>query len=224
MTALAEETRNHATGSPEAPLSPRWREVAGNAQRDALPGGLVVVSCTASLGSGGLGRHLSETVDALDRGGQPAVCICGPTSGTRSSRSSRSLSGPSLSSSARSAGRSPRHGLVVPYLSTVLRRVPVPTSRGVRARAFFAEFDAHAAARLPAADHLLAFNGQALTQFRAARRAGYTTVSLLSANPHLRRLARQHALAHASIRWRVRGQRACCGATSPSMRRPIAST
>lgn len=85
--------------------------------------------------------------------------------------------------------------LRAPYLSKVLSTVPVPTSRGVRARAFFAEFDAHAAARLPAADHLLAFNGQALAQFRAARRKGYASTSLISANPHLRRLARQHALA-----------------------------
>ena len=58
------------------------------------------------------------------------------------------------------------------------------------------EFDAYAARRLPDADHLIAFNGQALTQFRTARRGRYESLSLISANSHLRRVARQHAKAH----------------------------
>jgi glycosyltransferase involved in cell wall biosynthesis len=57
------------------------------------------------------------------------------------------------------------------------------------------EFDAYAAQRLPDADHLIAFNGQALTQFRAAKRASYGSIALVSANSHLRRVARQHAQA-----------------------------
>ena len=32
------------------------------------------MSCSAKLGSGGLGRHVSEIVDALERRGQPTVC------------------------------------------------------------------------------------------------------------------------------------------------------
>jgi glycosyltransferase involved in cell wall biosynthesis len=162
------------------PLGPRWREAAALAQREALPDGRVVVSCSAALGAGGLGRHLSEIVDALGRAEQPTVCICPP------SRAGASSAG----------HRAPRHPLGIPYLASVLRTLPLPTSVGVRMRAAMVEFDAYAARRLPAADHLIAFNGQALTQLRTARRAGYESVSLVSANPHLRRLARQHALAH----------------------------
>jgi glycosyltransferase involved in cell wall biosynthesis len=58
------------------------------------------------------------------------------------------------------------------------------------------EFDRYAAQRLGAAEHLIAFNGQALAQFQAARRARYSSVSLISANSHLRRVVRQHARAH----------------------------
>ena len=43
---------------------------------------------------------------------------------------------------------------------------------------------------------MIAFNGQALKQFEAARRASYRSVSLLSANSHLRRVIRRHAQAH----------------------------
>jgi len=59
-----------------------------------------------------------------------------------------------------------------------------------------AAFDADSARRLPAADHLIAFNGAALAQMRAARRAGMQTASLMSATSHLRRVARLHAQAH----------------------------
>jgi glycosyltransferase involved in cell wall biosynthesis len=58
------------------------------------------------------------------------------------------------------------------------------------------EFDAYAARALPAADHLIAFNRQALTQFQTARRARYETVSLMSGSPHVRRVARQHGRAY----------------------------
>jgi glycosyltransferase involved in cell wall biosynthesis len=58
------------------------------------------------------------------------------------------------------------------------------------------EYDKHAAHRLPAAEHLVAFNSQALTQLRTARRAGYASLTLVSANSHIRRVARQHAIAH----------------------------
>jgi glycosyltransferase involved in cell wall biosynthesis len=70
------------------------------------------------------------------------------------------------------------------------------SARGWGARAYFAEFDEHAAARLPGAENLIAFNGQALAQLRAARAAGYESVSIVSANSHLRHVVRQHALAH----------------------------
>ncbi len=55
-------------------------------------------------------------------------------------------------------------------------------------------FDLDAARRLPAAEHLIAFNGSALLQLRAARRARMQSASLMSANSHLRRVVR-HARA-----------------------------
>jgi glycosyltransferase involved in cell wall biosynthesis len=164
---------------PEGPLGPHWREAAASAQTAALPSGSVVVSCTAPLDSGGLGRHLREILDALGRGERPTACICATT----------------RASGSPDARRSPRHKLGIPYMTKLLRSLPVPTSVGVRTRAAMIEFDAYAAQRLPDAEHLIAFNSQALTQFRAGRRAGYKSVSLVSANSHLRRVARQHALA-----------------------------
>ncbi len=164
---------------PNSALGPRWREAAARAQSAALAPGATVVSCSAPLGCGGLGRHLQELVDALAREQQPTACICAT----------------SRASASRAARRLPRHKLGIPYLTRTLRTLPIPTSVGVRARAAMVEFDAYAAERLPGAEHLIAFNGQALTQFGAARRAGYFSVSLVSANSHLRRVARQHALA-----------------------------
>jgi glycosyltransferase involved in cell wall biosynthesis len=178
MTASAEA---RVSDSPsDRPFGTRWREAAARAQTAALPSGQVVVSCTAPLGTGGLGRHLQELLDALARGGRPAVCICDSTR--------RASTG--------SAGRAPRHVLGIPYLTEALSRLALPLAPGLRTRAFMVEFDAYAAQRLPAAEHLLAFNSQALTQFRAARDARYGSIALVSANSHLRRLARQHALAH----------------------------
>src|SRR5664280_1713522 len=178
MTASA-RSRAHDDGA-QTSFGPAWREASEHAQQEALPTGRVVVTCSAPRGAGGLGRHLNEIVDALQRGQQPTVCISGST----------------RESASPSAGRSPRHRLAIPYLANVLPLLNLPTSPGVRMRAAMAEFDAYCARSLPAAEHLIAFNSQALTQFRAARRAQYETVSLVSANSHLRRVARQHALAH----------------------------
>ena len=153
---------------------PAWREAARAAQGAALERGTTVVSCTAAPGAGGLGRHLQEIVAALDRAGSTARLISG----------------------AERAGPA-RHVAHIPYLATMLRALPMlPSSPGVRARAAMVEFDAYAAASLPSAEHLIAFNGQALGQLAAARRRGYRSASIVSANPHLRRLARQHAIAH----------------------------
>jgi glycosyltransferase involved in cell wall biosynthesis len=58
------------------------------------------------------------------------------------------------------------------------------------------QFDVYAAGALPAAEHLIAFNGTALAQIRAARRTGGMSTALVSATSHFRLLARQHALAH----------------------------
>jgi len=177
MTPSAEA---HAPGSrSDGPRQDGWRESAHRAQSSALHEGSTVVTCGAPLGSGGLGRHLQELLDALERAGSQARCICASTR-----------------AAAPAERRAMRHPLGVPYLTSLLRAVPeLPTSVGFRVRASMVEFDAYAASRLPAAEHLIAFNSQALSQLRAARRAGYSSVSLVSANSHLRRVARQHALA-----------------------------
>ncbi|MGH2855693.1 MAG: glycosyltransferase family 4 protein, partial [Solirubrobacteraceae bacterium] len=80
-------------------------------------------------------------------------------------------------------------------LTTVLGPA-VRSSPAWRAWVESVAFDADAARRLPAADHLIAFNGQAVAQLRAARRAGVQSVALVSATSHLRRVVRQHAEAH----------------------------
>jgi glycosyltransferase involved in cell wall biosynthesis len=176
MTALP-DPRGHQTIA-ATPLDAAWRAAGEASQQLVLPRGRVVVSCSAPLGGGGLGRHLGEIVDALGRVQQPTVCMC---ASTRASASSQA--------------RAPRHAFGLPYLASVLPALHSPTSPGVRMRAAMEEFDAYVAQNLPAAEHLIAFNSQALTQFRAARRAGYESVSLVSANSHIRRVARQHALA-----------------------------
>ncbi len=178
MTASAEAGVLGGSGS-DGSFDRGWREAAERAQSSALPVGPTAVSCTAALGTGGLGRHLSEIFGALERNGQSPVCICGST----------------RTSAVGSAGQAPRHRFGVPYLTEVLRALPVPATPGIRTRAFFGEFDAYAAQNLPDAEHLVAFNGQALAQFDAARRAGYESLTLVSANPHMKHLMRQHARA-----------------------------
>src|ERR1700689_2612643 len=127
MSASA-EARMPGSG-PDGPLAGGWREAAAQAQRPALPRGRVVVSCKAPFGVGGLGRHLREIVDALAAAEQPATCIC---DSTRASSSGTAL-------------RSARHMLGIPYLTTALRTLPIPSSVGVRALAAALEFDAYAA-------------------------------------------------------------------------------
>jgi glycosyltransferase involved in cell wall biosynthesis len=175
MTASTEP--GVAANRGDAAPSTGWREVAMRAQEAALPAGRVVVSCSAPLGGGGLGRHLGEIAGALERAGRPGECISGSSRGTPSS----ALRGWAP------AGERPR-------ASGAIARSPLPISPGVRTRAFMADFDAYAASRLPGdADHLIAFNGQALTQFGTARRAGYGSLTLVSANSHIRQVAHRHA-------------------------------
>jgi glycosyltransferase involved in cell wall biosynthesis len=161
-------------GDRDGPLGAGWRARSEAAQEAVLPSGRVVVSCAAALDAGGLGRHTREIVDALDRRGQPNVCICGSN----------------LASHPLSSGRMSPTPRLVSTLAPLARLSP-----GWRIWAARVAFDADAARRLPAADHLIAFNRQALAQFRAARRAGYASVALMTGSPHVRRVARQHALA-----------------------------
>jgi glycosyltransferase involved in cell wall biosynthesis len=169
MTASAEPRLQ--TGRSDPPLGTGWREATLLAQQQALPPGDVVVTCSAPLAAGGLGRHVGEVVDALGRRGRLGACISGTSRAAEPGRGGAERLRP----------------------TRLLARSRVPVSPGWRTRAFMAEFDAYAARRLPAGEHLIAFNGQALTQFRAAQRRGYETVALISANSHLRQVAARHA-------------------------------
>ncbi len=161
----------------EAPLlGCNRRAEAQAAQEAALPAGRVVVTCGAPFASGGLGRHLQEIVQTLDRRGRQRSYICSSDTvgfdGTRSS----------------TAG--PRPSWRTTALAPLARVSP-----GWRLWRTRVEFDAHCARALPPADHLIAFNRQALAQFRSARALGYESVGLMTGSPHVRRVARQHARA-----------------------------
>ena len=149
---------------------------AERVQEAVLPSGRVVVSCPAPYGVGGLGRHLQELAGALDRRRQPRVCIC---------------VAPALPSA-----RVARRRLPARATGAALEARPLRLANARRVLKASVEFDAQAARRLPAAEHLIAFNGTALAQFGAARRGGFQSLSLVSATSHLRCVLRQYALAY----------------------------
>lgn len=165
------------TGDARA-LGVGWRIAQEAIQESALPAGGLVVSCPAPFGAAGLGRHLKELSDAAGRKGTAAACLCSPA-----------LRGTAPSDSPL------REEIRIKSRATPLARLArfSPSWRNLRRSV---AFDEHAAQRLPRAEHLLAFNGQALRQFEAAQRAGYESVSLVAANPHLRVLLRQHEKAY----------------------------
>jgi glycosyltransferase involved in cell wall biosynthesis len=167
-----------AEAKSEGRLGADWRAAREAVQEQVLPAGHVVVSCPAPFGVGGLGRHLKEISDAVDRRGPAAICMCG----VALAHTARSTS--DLRHELRASGRGTR-------VRRLLRFAPAWANlrRSVA-------FDSVAAVQLPQAEHLIAFNGQALKQFAAAKQAGYGSVSLLSANSHLRNVVRQHAKAH----------------------------
>jgi glycosyltransferase involved in cell wall biosynthesis len=159
---------------PQLPLGDSWRAEVARAQEAALPSGPAVVSAPAPFGRGGLGRHLQEIAGALDRRGEPSVCIC-ETSEERGSAPSRERLFRGLARALRPTGR------VSPAWRNWMASV---------------EFDTYAARQLQAASNLIAFNGTAVAQFRAARRLGFDSLGLMSANAHYRHVVRQHARAH----------------------------
>ena len=167
-------------GDPRGPFDVRWRAARERLQEQVMPPGRVVVSCSAPLGSGGLGRHLQEAVEALARRGTAGVCICDP-SGDQGAGDTQ-FDTPHRAGAIRALA-----GAIAP----LTRRSPAWSTWAANVA-----FDLDAARRLPAAEHLVAFNGSALLQLRAARRARMRSVSLMSANSHLRRVVRMHALAH----------------------------
>jgi glycosyltransferase involved in cell wall biosynthesis len=152
-----------------------WRAGVEARQEQTLPGGRVVVSCSAPFGVGGLGRHLQELVTALERRGEQPACICESTLASyQPSSSGRSLTPRLLASAA-----------------PLTRFLPA-----WRVWRLSVAFDGDAARRLPPGEHLVAFNGTALLQFRAARRSRYESISLVSATAHLSQLVRRHTQAH----------------------------
>jgi glycosyltransferase involved in cell wall biosynthesis len=183
MTASAEA--GPLDSETDSPLGARWREQALGEQRAALPRGEVVVSCSAPLGSGGLGRHLSEIAAALDDVSERPATVIG---GDRPARGS-----------ARAAAGNGRDGRVLdstrPSLAGAIAALPGPIPPGWRTWAHMREFDTRTARCLPRAEHLIAFNGQALQQMRVARKGGCESIALVSANSHMRQVQRQHAQA-----------------------------
>ena len=140
-----------------------------------MPRGETVISCLAPFGAGGLGRHLQEVARALQRTGRDPICLCGPCEDPSA-----------LPERCRPL---PDGGL------SALADPLVRFSPGWRAWKVNASFDVRAARAQPPAENLIAFNGQADRQFRVARRAGMASISLMSANSHIRCVERQHARA-----------------------------
>jgi glycosyltransferase involved in cell wall biosynthesis len=174
MTALSDAERSRAAVLSR--LDAAWRARAVDAQLAVLPAGRIAVSCPAPFGTGGLGRHLEEIADAIGAvGEQPAACMC--EGGGAPPRDCRAVQ--------RGVRWRLQDAIARPF---VARRV-ASASEG---------FDAAAARSLPPAEHLIAFNGAAWAQFAAARKARFASLSLMSANPHMRYVTRQHAAAHSS--------------------------
>jgi glycosyltransferase involved in cell wall biosynthesis len=163
--------RASATGA----LDASWRARQLSLQEQSLPDGRVAVSCPAPRGVGGLGRHLEEIVLALQRRGDGPASV--------------------LDADAEHLAVAARRTLSLPG---ALARV-APLARFSPAWRMWMDsvrFDLAAASVLPQADHLIAFNGTASAQFRKARRAGMPSMSLMSANSHMRKVVRQHERAY----------------------------
>jgi glycosyltransferase involved in cell wall biosynthesis len=161
-----------STGAPESPLNEAWRAARAQEQQHAMPTGSVTVSCPAPLGVGGLGRHLGEIVGALEATGVV------PRSISESSGSTGSADG--LRERATNIALAP-----LARLSPSLRMWSASVG-----------FDRRAARALGPGEHLIAFNGTAAAQFRAARSGGFDSLRLVAANSHYRHVRRQHERAH----------------------------
>jgi glycosyltransferase involved in cell wall biosynthesis len=197
-------------------LDASWRAERERVQEEVMPPGRVAVSCATPLGVGGLGRHLQEAMGALARRGTPGACICDPSLPSRGDGrdggEGRDSGGAHAETPPSSALASAPDGSVPDGSATVatgggaraagvralIRASALLTRRSPAWSTWAANvaFDLDATRRLPAAEHLVAFNGSALLQLRAARGAQMRSVSLMSANSHLRRVVRMHARAH----------------------------
>ncbi len=159
-----------------------WRAPLEAEQEAALPGGRVLVTCSAQLGAGGLGRHAEEILAALGRSGSAALSLTG--------------SDPVPAPTRPGAGGLPRRAAdaaVMRGARWALRSpLPLPLPQGSVALASAREFDIRTARALPRAQHLIAFNAQSLAQQQSARAAGFATVGLVAANSHMRQVVSRH--------------------------------
>lgn len=133
-----------------------------------------LLSCSAAYGAGGLGRHLSEMLEALERAGNPAACLCG---GGGEASGCQAVQPDGLTSA----------------LGRLAKRSPA-----WRMRSASVAFDVAASRALPSARQLISFSGQSLRQQRAARAKGFGEVSLVSPTSHLRQLQARYEQAYRS--------------------------
>jgi glycosyltransferase involved in cell wall biosynthesis len=121
-----------------------------------------------------LGRHLAEIAGALERRGEPAMRVIDSAAALHKERA-----------------RTPGVAEIVGALTPLARFSPAWRMWSTSVR-----FDTAAARLIGEADQLIAFNGTADAQFRASARRGQTSLSLVSANSHMRRVIRRHDQAH----------------------------
>lgn len=157
-----------------------WRAEREAAQQHAVPSGRVTLSCAAPFAAGGLGRHMQELWGALARGGAQTRLVCGP------------------SGEHRGVAPPPERVEVRPGPLTRLGTRALTPSPAWSTWQSARGFDLGARRHIGRSEHLLAFNGQALAQLRAARSAGFQSASLVSATAHMRHVAERHRLAHRS--------------------------
>jgi glycosyltransferase involved in cell wall biosynthesis len=144
-------------------------------------GAVVVLTCCAPYGVGGLGRTLSDTADALCADGQP-FRVYATSVGT----------GGSLGTAVT---------CVRPRLPDVLARIPpIRFDMGWQQHLAFEHFDRAVAKRLdrlstPPIGSLVGSAGQALHTFKRALSLGCPRLELVSATGHLGHVWRQHRLA-----------------------------
>jgi len=155
-----------------------------NAMREPRPG-------AEGVGAGPIAARLEEQQRSLPDGHVLLSCSAAPGAGglgrhsdeialalERGGRPGRRLQG-----GGESVERPLIHGL-----RRLIRRSP-----SWRAWVDCVAFDGYASRRLGSAEHLIAFNGEAQAQFAAARREGFSSVSLIAANSHMRNVIARHA-------------------------------
>lgn len=140
---------------------------------------MIILSCSAPFGSGGLGRVLLEAAEGVVASGQPYRIYAGGTG--------------------RGTAPGPAIAVVNPALPRILASIPpVRFMPGLQQHLVFDQFDRAVAQRLDRAPSTtVAFSGQALHTFRRARALGCRRLELISPTAHLAHVWRQHRRAEA---------------------------